>query len=136
MTLELIKDYFKRVKIRRKIINEYFKEEDYADIIRECQETVELALKGILLYYGIKYPKIHDVGKVFKENKNKFPDFIKKEISNISLISKNLRRDREISFYGDFDIIPLKYYEKEDAIEAIKNLDIIIALIEKIEKGF
>ena len=34
----------------------------YSDVVRESQEIVELALKGMLRQAGVEPPKWHDVG--------------------------------------------------------------------------
>jgi HEPN domain-containing protein len=39
-------------------------EDDYSDVVREAQEIVELALKGMLRQIGIEPPKWHDVGQL------------------------------------------------------------------------
>ena len=77
MNMNLAKDYFKRAKIRRKILNYYLEEGDYPDVIREAQEIVELLLKGMLIIAGIEFPKLHDVGKILIENKDKIPSNIR-----------------------------------------------------------
>lgn len=36
----------------------------YHRTVRKCQEAVELALKGLLRFVGIEYPKSHRVGAI------------------------------------------------------------------------
>jgi len=46
----------------------------YNNVIRLCQESIELCLKAILRLYNIEYPKSHDVGFLLKEYSNLFPN--------------------------------------------------------------
>ncbi len=49
---------------RLKILVVLLEEDAYSDVVREAQEIVELALKGMLRQAGIEPPKWHDVGPV------------------------------------------------------------------------
>ena len=42
-------------------------------VVRRCQEAVELALKGALLWVGINVPRIHDVGGILVQYAKRFP---------------------------------------------------------------
>ncbi|MCX7942262.1 MAG: HEPN domain-containing protein [Dictyoglomaceae bacterium] len=132
MRKKLARDYFERGIKRRKMLDVLMEEKDYADVIRESQEIVELILKGLLLYYGIEAPKVHDVGIILEKNEDIFPEFLKEKIPSIAKVSRELRKDRELAFYGAEDIIPLEYYQKEDADKAISYVDEIILLLKKI----
>lgn len=116
---ELAQDYIKRAKLRFKVINEFLKEKDYADVIRICQEIVELAQKSILIKININPPKWHDVIDIILENKEKLPEDISNELAKMRKDSKWLRSQREIAFYGDMDFIPTKDYTIKDAQRAI-----------------
>ena len=50
-----------RATKRLKILGVLLDERSYSDVVREAQELVELALKGILRQIGIDPPKQHDV---------------------------------------------------------------------------
>ncbi len=130
MHKKLAEDYIKRAKIRRKTLDFYLNEKDYPDVVRESQEIVELLLKGVLILYGIEFPRMHDIGKIFNENREKFPEKILERLKEIVKISRLLRKDRELSFYGSEDIIPMEYYSEEDALEAIEMVDNIFDIIQ------
>jgi len=51
---ELAKDYIKRAKIRLNALDVFMKEKDYADVIRESQEIVELVQRAMLIKVGIR----------------------------------------------------------------------------------
>ncbi len=128
----LAADYIRRAKIRAKIIKEFFKERDYADVIRVSQEIVELVEKAILLKMGIVPPKWHDVIDVILETKEKLPEEIGKKISKLRRGAKWLRSQREIAFYGDEDFLPLKEYTLKDAKKAYEIAKKFLEIAEKI----
>jgi len=70
-------------------------------VVRRCQESVELALKASLLWAGTEVPRIHDVGPILHREKNRFPDWFQAQIPRLTSISRKLRLEREVSFYGD-----------------------------------
>ncbi len=131
MTNRLIKDYLKRAEIRIKSLEFYREHQDYPDVVREAQEVVELLLKAILRHVGIEAPKIHDVSKVIEKHLQYMPLPIQKNIKEIKKISKGLRKEREICFYGADDFIPTEEYTQEDASVAIENAKFIFNLVKE-----
>lgn len=103
------------------------KEEDYSDVVREAQEIIELILKGMLRKNGIDPPKIHDVGPLIIEHKQKLLAEQKQDVDRVAEISKWLRKEREFSFYGDIDLIPTEEYTKTDASRAIADVEFVFA---------
>ncbi|MCL4515015.1 MAG: HEPN domain-containing protein [Firmicutes bacterium] len=47
------------------------------------------------------------------------------------MISKWLRKERELAFYGDVDFIPTAEYSKEDAERAISDSRFVVEVAEK-----
>lgn len=119
--ISLAKSYITKAMKRMNILDILLKEQDYSDVIREAQEIVELAQKAMLRQIGIDPPKLHDVGMILIEHKEKFPDDVKNRLEDIAAISRWLRKERELSFYGDIDFIPTEEYSEEDALRAIKD---------------
>jgi len=119
--ITLAKDYIIKAVNRLDIRDIYLKKNDYADVIREAQEAVELAQKAMLRQIGIDPPKWHDVGMILVEFKEKFPEDIRDMLDNLAAISKWLRGEREIAFYGDIDFIPSEEYTEQDALKAIEG---------------
>jgi Uncharacterized conserved protein related to C-terminal domain of eukaryotic chaperone, SACSIN len=103
---KLAKDYLERSKVRLKMLEFLKNEGAYADVVREAQEVVELMLKGHILYYGLDVPKVHDVSRFIEENIDVFPEKIKENFPKIKQISRYLRKERELAFYGLSDWIP------------------------------
>ena len=91
----------------------------FSDVVRESQEVVELALKGMLRWAGIDPPKIHDVGDLLLQFAERFEGVSGHELTALAEASKELRKEREFSFYGDIDFIPTDENDAEDADTAL-----------------
>ncbi len=115
--------YFKKAKARRKTLDVLMNEKSYSDVIRESQQITELILKGILRSIGIEPPKIHDVGKILVQNKNLLSIKMRSGVNKIAKYSFELRKNRELSFYGAYDVDPWEDYSLEDAKEALSWVD-------------
>ncbi len=48
------------------------------------------------------------------------------KIERLAEISKELRRDREISFYGSEDLTPSDFYDKKDASKALEGARFVV----------
>jgi HEPN domain-containing protein len=125
-TKSLAESYLKKAVDRLDILDLLFKKKAFSDVIRESQEIVELSLKGMLRFVGVEPPKIHDVGGLLLEHEEKFPKDIAKHLKRLAGISKRLRKERELAFYGDIDFIPTEEYTKDDAEEAIRDARLVV----------
>jgi len=125
-TKSLAESYLKKAVDRLDILDLLFKKGAFSDVIRESQEIVELSLKGMLRSIGVEPPKIHDVGGLLLEHEEKFPKDIAKHLSRLADISKRLRKERELAFYGDIDFIPTEEYTEDDAEEAIRDARLVV----------
>jgi hypothetical protein len=128
----LARDYLIKGEKRLLILSVLLKEEAYSDVVREAQEIVELTLKGILRQIGIEPPKWHDVGKLILEYKDRLPKEVAKNASCLAKISKQLRKERELAFYGDIDFIPSEGYTIEDAKKAIEDARFVVTQAQKV----
>ena len=116
--LDLAKDYIVRAEIRLRALDVLFEAESWADVVRESQEVVELALKGLLRVCGVDPPRIHDVSEVLLEEKSRLPEALVEEVDTLANISRSLRRDRELAFYGAEDLTPTGFYSAADGENA------------------
>lgn len=91
----------------------------FSDVVRESQEIVELALKGMLRHVGVEPPKQHDVGALLIQHANRFPPGMQADLPPLADASKWLRKEREFSFYGEDDFVPTEEYSKDDALRAM-----------------
>jgi HEPN domain-containing protein len=113
--LDLARDYLLRAGGRLKAVDTLLAERMWADVVRECQEVVELALKGLLRCHDIEVPRVHDVSEVLEENSARFPRVVQDALEELTEISQELRRDRELAFYGSEDITPHSFYKEKHA---------------------
>ncbi|MFQ5882982.1 MAG: HEPN domain-containing protein [Candidatus Methylomirabilales bacterium] len=96
IALELLRDaglYLSEAKT-------YLAKGEYHIAIRRSQECCELALKALLRFLGIEYPKVHDVGMVVDQA---LAEKLKTDLSirtRIKEISRRLAEEREPAFYG------------------------------------
>jgi hypothetical protein len=117
----LAQSYLLKATKKLKILPVLFGEEAYSDVIREAQEIVELALKGMLRWIGVDPPKQHDVGYLLVEFQDRLPPEVSREAQRLAQISRWLRKEREFAFYGDVDFIPTEEYTREDAARAMDD---------------
>jgi len=116
---ELAQDYLRRAAVRLRAIDVLLAAASWADVVRESQEVVELALKGLLRAHGVEPPRIHDVSEVLLAERSRFPEPLQAEIKTLAEGSRRLRRDRELAFYGAEDLTPSGFYTQTDAEEAL-----------------
>lgn len=128
----LAQSYMRKAVDRLDILDLLFKKGAFSDVIREAQKIVELSLKGMLRFVGIEPPKFHDVGGLLLEHKDKFLQDISRHLERLAVISKKLRKERELAFYGDIDFIPTEEYTDEDASEAIENARFVVDAAKKL----
>ena len=115
---DLARDYIRRARIRLQTLDLLFEAESWADVVRESQEIVELSLKALLRSRGIDPPRVHDVSEVLLAEENRMPEALVGDLRKLSEISRALRRDRELAFYGAEDLTPSGFYSMQDAEEA------------------
>ncbi len=122
----LAESYLSKARVRLKILDVLLENEAYSDVVREAQEVVELALKGMLRQVGIEPPKYHDVGPFLLDNKERFSERVVGSLQRLAEISGWLRKEREFSFYGDIDFIPTERYDLDDAERAIADAVFVV----------
>jgi HEPN domain-containing protein len=122
--LDMARSYFRQASERLRHAEEALEGGNYAYVIRQSQEAVELMLKSALRLVGVEPPKWHDVGPVLKQNVGRFPKWFRDAIPRLASISRKLRREREPSMYGDEEtgVPPEELYTSEDAAEALEGV--------------
>ncbi len=126
---DLAADYVRRAEIRLEALDVLFHHESWADVVRESQEIVELALKGFLRAHGVDPPRIHDVSNVLLAERARFPEAIQGDLEDLAAISRNLRRDRELAFYGAEDLTPSGFYTRADGDRARNDARRLVAAV-------
>ena len=115
---ELALDYVKRANVRLRALDVLYDGESWADVLCESQEVVELVLKGLLRASGIEPPRIHDVSALLLAEAERLPAELQAKLPRLAAISRDLRRDRELAFYGAEDLTPGSFYARDDADRA------------------
>ena len=114
----LVRDYLDRCGHRLAAVDVLYERRSWPDVVRECQEIVELALKALLRHANVDAPRVHDVGRVVLEYREALPPSLRPDADRMAAISKQLRRDRELAFYGSEDLTPGEFYTEDDARQA------------------
>jgi HEPN domain-containing protein len=128
--LRLGQSYLERARGRLPFLRHMQAAGLHADVVREAQEVVELALKGLLRMLGLDPPKEHDVSKFMTRERRRLPGVIAEHLREIRQMSKRLRRERELAFYGDDDFVPSDEYDADDSDEAIQFAEAIVGWVE------
>lgn len=126
---ELTSAYLDKARVRLEGLYFFRDRGAYSDVVRDAQSVVELALKAVLRAIGVEVPKVHDVGKTLEANKEALPADITSNLAAIKAISKRLRKERELSFYGAEDFIPTEEYDLADAEQAIKDARFVLEIV-------
>lgn len=123
---DLVTDYLTRARGRLKALDTLYQEKLWADVVRESQEVVELALKALLRHHRIEVPRVHDVSEVLEGNMQRFAEGIRESLPELAEISRDLRRDRELAFYGSEDVTPNAFYKEKHAARARENANKVV----------
>ena len=132
---ELARSYLFKAGKRLKVLDLLVQEKDFSDVIREAQEVVELAQKALLRQVGIDPPKWHEVSDILLAHGEFFPEAVRGAFEALAPVAKWLRKERELSFYGDTDFIPTEEYTKEDALRAMEGAKKWVELAELLIGG-
>jgi HEPN domain-containing protein len=126
---DLAADYVRRAAVRLRAIDVLFEAASWADVVRESQEVVELALKGLLRSCAVEAPRIHDVSDVLLAERARLPKKVQAEVERLAEISRDLRRDRELAFYGAEDLTPSSFYAEADGVRARNGAALVVRLV-------
>jgi HEPN domain-containing protein len=122
-------DYLKRAGNRLRALETLMDAGSWADVVREAQEIVELTLKALLRACRIEASRIHDVSPILLENRERLPAEINDRLDELVGISRSLRRDRELAFYGSEDLTPSEFYKEKDAMDALAQARAVHAAV-------
>lgn len=120
-SLSLAQSYLRKATDRLDVLDLLARKHAWSDVVREAQEVVELALKGILRQAGVEPPKWHDVGALLIEHAHRLPEVAANQAGRLAEASRWLRAERELAFYGDDDFVPSEEYSEADAVRAVAD---------------
>jgi HEPN domain-containing protein len=127
--VDLAADYVRRAEIRLRAVQVLFDGESWADVVRESQEAVELALKALLRACGMEAPRIHDVSDVLLAERGRLPPSVQQQVETLAGVSRSLRRDRELAFDGAEDLTPSTFYSRQDAVAAFDGARLVVKAV-------
>jgi HEPN domain-containing protein len=126
---DLAADHLRRAEARLLALDVLFDRRSWADVVCESQEVVELTLKGLLRASGVEPPRIHDVADVLLAERDRLPASLHPDLEKLAGISRALRRDRELAFYGAEDLTPSSFYRESDAALARNSARDVVAAV-------
>lgn len=88
--------------------------------VRKCQESAEMALKGLLRVAGIEYPKAHRVGRVLLESAVAQVVSVER-LRDIARIADELADARGEAFYGSESSSAADLFTRDDAADALRK---------------
>jgi HEPN domain-containing protein len=130
--VRLGRSYLEKAPVRIKALKFLHQEKGYSDVVWEAQECVAIPLKAVLRCLGIEAPKIHDVNRLLKQRIDLLPKPLKDNLGEVSRISRELRKDRELAFYGAEDWIPTEEYSDQDSLETIQKAERVFEIVSQI----
>jgi HEPN domain-containing protein len=130
--VSLARSYLIKARVRTRILPILLDADAFSDVIREAQEIVELALKGMLRQAGIEPPHWHDVGGLLREYASRYGTVTGEDIERLAAASAWLRKEREFAFYGDIDFIPTEQYTRDSAERAISDAGFAVEMAERV----
>jgi HEPN domain-containing protein len=125
----LARDHVRRAQARLRALDVLYEAESWPDVVRESQEIVELALKALLRAAAVEPPRIHDVSDVLLAERERLPEPAQREVERLAEVSRELRRDRELAFYGAEDLTPSGFYREADADRARSSARMVVAMV-------
>lgn len=126
---DLAADHLRRAVARLRALDVLFESQSWADVVRESQEIVELSLKGLLRAFGVEPPRIHDVADVLLAERARLPRELAPVLEQLAAVSRALRRDCELAFYGAEDLTPSTFYREPDAMLARDSAREVVAAV-------
>jgi HEPN domain-containing protein len=129
---DLARSYLDRAQLRLEVLAFLLERGGHADVVREAQELVELALKALLRLVGVEPPHHHDVSGLLLEHAERVPAELRERLPRAAEISKSLRKERELAFYGDIDFIPTEEYGEPHARAAYEGAAFVLTLAQDV----
>jgi len=66
---------------------------------------------------------------VLVAERERLPEAVRERLGELTEISRQLRRDRELAFYGAEDLTPTGFYSQEDARQAREGARTVVRVV-------
>ncbi len=83
-------------------------------------------------FSNVEFPRVHDVSNILETEKKLLPPVVIPDLEKYIKISRDLRRDRELAFYGSEDLTPSEFYKEEDAESARTRARWVVETLAKV----
>lgn len=125
---------FQQAEIRLEAARLFVDQGAHAYVVRQSQESVELALKAALRLEGVEVPKEHDVGDVLREVGDRFPEAFRRHVDALAEVSKVLYAARIPSMYGEEGLGrgPDELFSREDATQALEKAAFVVERVRRL----
>lgn len=130
--LELARAYLRLVEDRLQALGIFRERRSYANLRREAQEILELVLKAALRSLGLDPPRVHEVGRLVAREMGSLPEELRAEAETLIGASRELRKDREMSFYGEVDALPTESFSSEEGEEAYRWASLAVSWLRRL----
>ena len=100
-------------------------------MVREAQELVELALRRCCGWSAWN-PRTITTSAAAPGARWGVPRELRERLPRAAEISKSLRRERELAFYGDIDFIPTEEYTEAHGRAAYDGAAFVLALAQAV----
>jgi hypothetical protein len=70
------------------------------------------------------------VADVLEAERDRLPKMLAPQLERLASVSRALRRDRELAFYGAEDLTPSSFYREHDAVIARDSARDVVALVQ------
>jgi HEPN domain-containing protein len=133
----MARDYLQRARAGRVAVEALFGARGYADVVRECQDLVELVLKGALRFVGVEPPRRFDVHAEVEAFIDRFPPEWRYTLGEHRQALDRLAADRAPAFYGDeAEGVPASdLFGEDDALRAMTVADRLLAIYARLLEG-
>jgi hypothetical protein len=114
----LVQDYIERATHWLAAIDVLFRRESWGRCCARVPGGRRAGAEVGLARVGIEIPQVHDVSEILMAHNDRLPKRIQSHLARLCNVSRSLRRDRELAFYGSEDLTPSDFYKRADADRA------------------
>ncbi|MEM3893700.1 MAG: HEPN domain-containing protein, partial [Thermofilum sp.] len=123
-TLDLARAALRRAKRWLQGARRALEDGRWDDVVYASQMAVEHSAKGVLIAFGVEFPKVHDVSPVLRllPSRRELPRWFTSQLEELAEDASELARLRAIASYG-YEMGADESYLKDYAPEALRKAE-------------
>ncbi|MEM0093128.1 MAG: HEPN domain-containing protein [Thermofilum sp.] len=123
-TLDLARAALRRAKRWLQGARRALEDGRWDDVVYASQMAVEHSAKGVLIAFGVEFPKVHDVSPVLRllPSRRELPRWFTSQLEELAEDASELARLRAIASYG-YEMGADESYFKDYAPEALRKAE-------------